>query len=62
MRHAQIPEKLKLTYEKAASALRQMAKDNERKKQTDLETCVQTLIGLIGLHLFTEYLQEMYNL
>lgn len=56
MQHAQIPQKLKPDYEKAASALRQMAQDDEREKQTDLETCVQMLIGL---HHFADCLPFM---
>lgn len=60
MRHAQIPEQLKLTYEEAAFALHYILDNPQEEENTDLETCERVLFGLHHFAICLPYLNAEY--
>lgn len=60
MRHAQIPDQLKPTYEEAAFALHYILDNQQEEENINLETCARVLFGLHHFALCLPFLNAEY--
>lgn len=60
MRHAQIPDQLKPTYEEAAFALHYILDNQQEEENVNLETCARVLFGLHHFAICLPFLNAEY--